>query len=179
MSLEQINRLIGGDTGKRVQDDFYATPDHAIRDILNRVTFSGEIWEPACGDGAISKALKMRGYQDVYSTDLVDRGYGDNHFDFLKSHRGTNNIITNPPFNISTKFVIHALDLATDKVVIFNKLTFLEGQTRRKILFSKYNLESVYIYSARVGFQGGGGMLAFAWYVFDKKFHGNPQLEWI
>jgi len=179
MSLEQINRLIGGDTGKRVKDDFYATPLSATHDILNRVTFDGEIWEPACGDGAISSALKLWGYQDVYSTDLVDRGYGDDHFDFLKSYRGTNNIITNPPFNISTKFVLHALDRVTDKVVIFNKLTFLEGQTRRKLLFSRYNLEKVYIYSARVGFQNRSGMLAFAWYVFDKKYHGLPQLEWI
>jgi len=38
-------------------------------------SFEGQIWEPACGDGAISRVLEAAGYQ-VISTDLIDRGYG-------------------------------------------------------------------------------------------------------
>lgn len=26
---------------------------------------------------------------------------------------------------------------------------------------------------------GGGGMLAFAWFVFNKEYNGKPRLEWI
>jgi hypothetical protein len=61
-------------------------------------TFEGSIWEPACGDGAISKVLEAAGYT-VISTDLVDRGYGHGGHDFLKSETPLGrNIITNPPY---------------------------------------------------------------------------------
>ena len=60
--------------------------------------FDGSIWEPACGDGAISKVLAEAGYQ-VVSTDLIDRGYGAGGQDFLKSDKPlAKNIITNPPY---------------------------------------------------------------------------------
>jgi hypothetical protein len=38
--------------------------------------FNGDIWEPACGDGAMSRELAAAGHT-VISTDLVDRGYGE------------------------------------------------------------------------------------------------------
>ena len=180
MPVDQLQRLTGfGDAAKRKKDDFYATPDDAIHALLDRETFEGSIWEPACGDGAISKILKDRGYH-VYSTDLVDRGYGDEHFDFLTSDATAPNIITNPPFNIGTEFVLHALKQTDKKVAIFNKLTFLEGQKRKHLIFSQKNLETVYVFSKRVTFNADkGGMLAFAWYVFNKSHYGDPVLKFI
>jgi hypothetical protein len=179
MSLDQMTRLAGSGNLNREKDDFYATPDWAIDALLDRVTFTGEIWEPACGDGAICKRLKHYGYNNIYATDLVDRGYGDAHFDFMNSRRQCENIITNPPFKIGTKFVLHALNLASKKVVIFNKLSFLEGKERRDRLYSLNMLECCYVFGERVGFNGGGGMLAFAWFVFDKEYNGKARLEWI
>ena len=184
MTLKTLHQLIGhGDKDKRVENDFYATPTFATEELLKRETFDGKIWEPACGDGAISKLLINKGYE-VYSTDLIDRGYGDDHFDFMKTLEPCENIITNPPFNIGTKFTIHALNCATKKVAIFNKLSFLEGKERRDNLFCRRNLHTVYVFSERVSFSPGnsqnkGGMLAFAWYVFDKTYYGNPAIEWI
>lgn len=179
MSLEQFTRLAGSGNPNREKDDFYATPDWAIDALLDREKFYGEIWEPACGDGAICKRLKHYGYDKIYATDLVDRGYGDAHFDFMNSLRQTDNIITNPPFKLGTKFTIRALGLAKRKVAIFNKLSFLEGKERRAKLYSYNMLESVYVFSERVGFNGGGGMLAFAWFVFNKEHEGEPRLRWI
>jgi hypothetical protein len=180
VSLEQLQRLTGhGDPEKREKDDFYATPDYAIDALLDREIFQGEIWEPACGDGAICKRLEKYGYTNVYASDLVDRGYGDVNIDFMTRIRSTDNIITNPPFNIGTKFTLHALRLAQKKVAIFNKLTFLEGKERRDKLYCQNHLKNIYVFSERVGFKGGGGMLAFAWFVFDKEHNGKPTLEWI
>jgi hypothetical protein len=179
VSLNSITRIVGSGNPNREKDDFYATPNWAIDALLDRETFSGEIWEPACGDGAICERLKTYGYNNIYATDLINRGYGDGHFDFLNSNRKTDNIITNPPFKLGTKFTLHALNLANDRVVIFNKLTFLEGKERRDKLFSLNMLKTVYVFGERVGFNGGGGMLAFAWYVFDKTYNGKPTLEWI
>ena len=182
MTVKQISRLIGtGPTNKRKENDFYATPDYVTDVLLENESFDGEIWEPACGDGAISKRLESHGY-NVYSTDLVDRGYGHDHFDFLLSHRRTKNIITNPPFNIGTKFTLQSLRLASSKVAIFNKITFLEGKERRQKLYSLRMLKTVYVFSERVGFDtktGKGGMLAFAWFVFDKSYLGDPILKFI
>lgn len=179
MSLEQVTRLVGSGNPDREKDDFYATPDWAIDALLDRETFQGEIWEPACGDGAICKRLEHYGYKNIYATDLIERGYGDTGLDFMNMRRTTNNIITNPPFKIGTKFTLHALNLASNKVVIFNKLTFLEGKERRDKLFSLNMLKTVYVFGERVGFNGGGGMLAFAWYVFDKQYNDKATLEWI
>jgi hypothetical protein len=163
----------------RVKDDFYATPLSATEALLKHEIFRGGIWEPACGDGAISEPLKQAGYS-VYSTDLIDRGYGDAHFDFLNSWRNCDNIVTNPPFKIGTKFTLHALAVAKRKVAIFNKLTFLEGKERRDKLYSLNLLKTVYVFSERQSFQGyNGGMLAFAWFVFDKGHYGDANIVFI
>ena len=43
------------------------------------------ILEPCCGIGSISKILKENGYS-VYSSDLIDRGYGEETgIDFFKN----------------------------------------------------------------------------------------------
>lgn len=83
---------------KRAAFEFYPTPPEATRALLSVEAFEGDIWEPACGDGAISKVLLEAGYE-VISTDLIDRGYGTGGHDFLKSTRPlAKNIITNPPY---------------------------------------------------------------------------------
>ena len=83
---------------KRAAFEFYPTPPEAVRALLSVESFEGSVWEPACGDGAISKVLEAAGYQ-VVSTDLIDRGYGAGRQDFLKSDRTfAKNIITNPPY---------------------------------------------------------------------------------
>ena len=92
--------------------EFYPTPPEATRALLSVEQFDGPIWEPACGDGAISKVLTAAGYQ-VVSTDLVDRGYGKGGYDFLKSTTPlAKNIITNPPYGthgLGDAFVRRAL----------------------------------------------------------------------
>lgn len=187
-NISGMQSYIGwGKSEDREQDDFYATPDRAIDALLARETFSGLIWEPACGDGAISKKLKSHGY-DVFSSDLYDRGYGVTGMDFLRqTTKVVPNIITNPPFKLGTKFTEHALNCVTEKVAIFNKLTFLEGKERRDRLFSRKMLKTVYVFSERVPFQKGsadntkkaGGMLAFAWFIFEKSFKGDPTIKFI
>ena len=178
MSVQTLHRIIGHGNN-RVKDDFYPTPTNATLALLENERFDGDIWEPACGDGAISSILKEKGYS-VYSTDLIDRGYGDAHFNFLNTHDIRDNIVTNPPFNIGTKFAIHSLHCARKKVALFQKLTFLEGKERRDRLFSLNMLRRVYVFSERQGFgDHKGGMLAFAWFIFDKEYQGKAEITFI
>ena len=167
--------------GDRSENDFYATPNLATQELLKKECFSGTLWECACGDGAISKVLINNGY-DVYSSDLINRGYGE-QLDFLQSDKKVDNIITNPPFNLSTEFTLHALKLARKKIIMLNKLSFLEGIKRNKEIFSKNKLKNIYVFSKRLNFlkQNGksNGLMAFAWFVFDNNYKGKANLEWI
>jgi hypothetical protein len=174
------------DPVNRQKDDFYPTPPIATRALLGVETFEGPIWECACGDGAISKILEAAGHT-VISTDLVDRGYGTQRIDFLMEYRArAPNIVTNPPFKFAREFVDNALRLTTGKVAILARLAWLEGKSRRE-LFERSPLARVWVFSERVPIvrngdemmAGGGGMIAFAWFVWEHGFAGKPTLGWI
>lgn len=174
------------DSENRQKDDFYPTPPIATRKLLAVETFDGPIWECACGDGAISKVLADEGYE-VISTDLVDRGYGASRVDFMMEWKPrAPNIITNPPFKFAREFVDKALSLTTGKVAILARLAWLEGKSR-KSLFETTPLSRVWVFSERVPMlrngdemmKGGGGMIAFAWFVWDHEYEGPARLGWI
>ena len=83
---------------ERQQHDYYATEPKAVELLLAEEEFAPVIWEPACGEGHISKVLEQHGYE-VISSDLIYRGYGDvKPCDFLKDTSVTNgDIVTTPP----------------------------------------------------------------------------------
>jgi len=41
---------VATDSENREKHDFYPTPPEATNALLDRETFDGPIWEPACGD---------------------------------------------------------------------------------------------------------------------------------
>ena len=68
-----------------------------IRALIDNEPFKGDIWECACGNGAMSNVLEETGCH-VPSSDLYDRGYGDAGVDFLDGGKRADNIVTNPPY---------------------------------------------------------------------------------
>ena len=182
--MAKSNRSIVGQSKGRPKDDFYPTPPSATLALLSVEEFAGSIWEPACGDGAISRLLEDRGHT-VVSTDLVDRGFGTGGVDFLLDHRTrAANIVTNPPYTLGQAFVEHALGRTDGKVAMFLKLVFLEGQRRRR-LFETSPLARVWVLSERLAVPRDGasythrGMIAFAWFVWEHGHEGPPTLGWI
>lgn len=171
----------------RQKDDFYPTPPEGTRALLAVETFDGPIWEPACGDGAMSRVLGDAGYS-VVSTDLVARGYGTPAVDFLLEHEArAPNIVTNPPFKLAQAFAEHSLRLTTGKVAMLARLTWLEGMARRPF-FEASPLARVWVFSGRLcclpagmtsGNGGKGGMVPYAWFVWEHGHQGPPQLGWI
>lgn len=174
--------LTGSSEKDRETQDFYPTPQYATLELLKREKFEGSIWECACGDGAISKLLPKE--NEIISSDIVDRGYGETGIDFLNTYKQVNNIVTNPPYKLAQEFIEHALECADKKVIMLLKLNFLEGQKRYK-LFADSPLKTVYVFSKRLSFDKGNekgkgnGLLAYAWYVWEKGFEGSPTIEWI
>lgn len=170
----------------REKDDFYATPRSAIEQLLQVEKFKPRVWEPACGDGAISRVLQESGYE-VTSTDLEDRGFGEPYVDFLIEQRNrAQDIVTNPPFKLATEFVTHAQRLTGGKVAMLLKIGFLEGPTR-EVIHSR--LARVWVIRRRVTFlkggkefsrsNGKGGIHTYAWFVWDWQHRGPVTLGWL
>ena len=174
---------------ERQEHDYYATEPSAVKILLEHEKFTHEIWEPACGEGHISKTLSAAGH-DVYSSDLIYRGFGDpESFDFLKDSLDDfdGDIVTNPPYKYALEFCQTALNTVKTghKVAMFLKLTFLEGKGRKKF-FQTNPPKTVYVFSGRVkcakngDFKSlGSSAVAYAWYVWEKGFHGDPVIKWV
>ncbi len=174
---------------ERQHDDYYATEPKATELLLKEETFSPMIWECACGEGHMAKVLEAHGYQ-VISTDLVYRGYGsEESLDFLKDSLGEfdGDIITNPPYKYALEFVEKALECVKigRKVAMFLKLQFLEGKSRKKF-FLKHPPKTVYVSSSRLNCAMNGefekypsSAVAYAWFVWEKGYMGNPVIKWI
>ncbi len=159
------------------RNDYYATDPKAIELLLEQEAFSRNVWEPACGEGHISKVLEEKGY-NVRSSDLIDRGYGTGEIDFLnQTSIFDGDIITNPPYKYAKEFVEKALALVPpgNKVAMFLKLTFLEGKVRRE-LFRNNPPMVIYVSSDRLRcgkngvFEGPRSAVAYAWFIWRRGY---------
>lgn len=191
-------------TKGREQDDFYATDPIAVDLLLNGCSkwldnifrFErrvGIIWECACGTGNLAERLRQQGF-DVIASDLKDRGYGLVGKDFLLTTRKNVSsfvkiILTNPPYSLANDFILHALDILPEGgvYIALMNISYLCGQKRYETIYSKGTLREVYLFSKRIECwrnndretYGGKAMVDFAWYVFQKGYHGQPTLYWI
>ena len=119
---------------KRKESDFYPTPPDVTRALLGFLNLERGtgVWEPACGDGAISKVLTDNGLC-VFSSDLrLDSGFGKADVNFLEiplDARCPDWIITNPPFALAEEFIRHALTF-TPRVAMLLKSQYWHAKKR-------------------------------------------------
>lgn len=145
-----------------------------------REKFNGLVWEPACGDLAMANVISK--YNEVRATDL---SLGQDFF--FEPMNAVPNIITNPPFKLAEEFIARSKQIATEKIAMLLKLSFLEGQKRFELFKdTKFPLKTVYVFCRRVTFhpkklenKKTSGMIAFAWYVWDKQHSGPATIDWI
>ena len=181
---------------ERETDDFYATHPKAIDALLayDGLQLPKHIWEPSCGTGCLSKRLIEKGY-DVFSSDLVDRGYGTGNMNFFEQttlpEKNIRCILTNPPYKFATDYVVHALSLLPEDgyLCLFLKTTFAEGQDRFRRIFAFTPpilvLQCVErILCAKNGEFGymedhGGSAVSYAWWIWRKGYKGKTMLDWI
>ena len=173
-------------TGSRRSDDFHQTPRIAVEALLGVEQFTGPIWEPACGLGAISEVLIAHGH-DTVSSDLVPRGYGQAPIDFLLEWQPrAPNIISNPPFKLALEFAENALRLTSGKVAMLLRLAWLEGQERRAF-FVAHPPARVWVFSKRLpmmhrenwtGRKASSPVPITAWFVWEYG-HVGPARRWI
>jgi hypothetical protein len=163
--------------------DFFPTPAWATFALIDNEDFKGDIWESACGDGAMSIVLERTGCS-VRSTDRFERGYGESGHDFLAATTRAGNIVTNPPYNCAEGFVASGVKLAKRKFALLLRLAFLEGANRTNTIFSRIPPSRVWVFSERITFymkgaqQAGSGTTAYAWFVWDKQAVAGTELKW-
>jgi hypothetical protein len=97
-------------------------------------------------------------------------------------------IITNPPYKYAAEFVEHSLEVINDgqKVAMFLKLTFLEGEKRRE-LFQRNPPARIYVFTKRINCALNGNAadfkkssaVCYAWFVWIKGNIKQPVIDWI
>jgi hypothetical protein len=114
-------------------------------------------------------------------------GFGETGIDFLSKEKlppEIKTIITNPPFKLAEDFVEKAFKMRIQQLALLCKLSFLEGQ-KRKIMYEKHRLSRVLVFSKRQTMtrngelSRNGGMIAFAWFIWDYSYLGRPTISWI
>ena len=190
--MNEGGKLAGGNPARgRVENDFYATHPDSTKALLEVEEIIYPALEPACGEGHIAELLEE---SKTYATDLINRGFGETGIDFLTKDfidfGVINTVITNPPFNLFQEFVEKALEIANKKVIMFGKLQALEGQKRATFL-QMTPLKTVYVFKKRQQPMRNGksndevtgkkmsSTMAFAWFVWEKGYTGQPIIKWL
>jgi len=175
----------------RAPYEFYPTPPEATRALLSVEQFDGSIWEPACGQGHISKVLASAGHQ-VVSTDLMSYGYGEAGRDFLAERKPlAKHIVTNPPYGrgLADAFVKHALQLTENnggKVAMLLAIQSLCHPLRHQ-LFTEYPPKTVYCLDrCECWPEGKSGRVTptlaaqrYCWVVWAPSHAGPTRLQWL
>jgi hypothetical protein len=160
---------------------------------LQHVRLRGAVWEPCCGDGAMSAVLAAHHY-DVISTDLVDRGFGTPGIDFLACRSvpaSCRSIVTNPPYGDTGShigqakssaamlaFLQHALTLTASvqgQLALLVRLQWIAGRRAADVL-SSGPFAAVVVLTRRIrwfemGERTNTAQHHHAWVVFD---HSHP-----
>jgi 23S rRNA G2445 N2-methylase RlmL len=141
----------------------------------------GNILEPACGDGAIVKVLKDNGYTEITAY--------DKETNFLKETKKYDTVITNPPFSLAYEFIQKAKEVSENKIYMLLPLNYLHGKKRYDNIYQDkdFGLRSVYVFTRypllgellRKDGKHNTGMVVYAWYVFQKGYNGNPEIDWL
>lgn len=171
--------------------DFYPSPPQAAWGLVaaEGALLPRNLWECACGDGALVRPLRASGRR-VVATDLVDRGCEDAiaRVDFLlelAAPEGVAGVVTNPPYGrLPDQFARRALELVNYAAFLL-PLYRLAGGERRA--FYADNLARVHVFSDRLpmmhrdGFDGPKAtqQTDFAWFVFDRRPGAPRALSWV
>ena len=176
---------------ERAKNDFYSTDPLAVQmlhkhDLLDK---NLPYWETAVGKGAISNELRRLGYKVTKETDLIDYGVGDTGQDFFSiNEKFEGNTITNPPYKNINDWILHSLELTTDKVYIFCRIQTLESMNRYEKIFKNNPPKYVCPFVKRVNcyreddhsFEKKASTICYSWFIWDNKEHTeDPIIKWL
>jgi len=157
---------------KRKDSDFYPTPSEATQALINsNLILNRNVWEPACGEGHMSKVLTNNGF-NVASSDINDMGFGECR-DFFETELPWDNcsVVTNPPFNLSQLFIERLIDLNCNNFALLLKSQYWHSQKRIKLFDLQppsYILALTWRLDFCFGERGGAPTMECLWVVWNK-----------
>lgn len=164
---------------KRKDSDFYPTPSEPIQALINTGLIpKGNLWECACGEGHMAKVFVENRY-NVAASDINETGYGVQK-DFLETQLPWENcsIVTNPPFNMSHKFIEHAYKLQPEVFALLLKANYYHAKKRIE-LFKQCPPSYILALTWRVDFcfgeRGNAPPMDCSWYIWVK---GDTQTKY-
>lgn len=155
---------------ERPRDDFFETPAASTQALIDaeKNFLPDVIWEPFCGNGAISRVLRSNGI-GVIETDLNEtRLSGEHRIDFLFEYKACESaIVTNPPFKLARQIIYHAKFIGIRYMALLLKADFLNCQRSLK-LFNHWRPARIHGLTIRPDFRNQGSpTMNCSWYVWD------------
>lgn len=183
--------------GNRIPFDLYETPYSMTRQLFEHYKgfdFDKKVFEPAAGNGAITKVLLEYFKNTVIESDIQPINFiSEKGSDFLKyNDEKYPYIITNPPFKLSTEFILKAMEVATEKFAFLMKIDFLTSIPRYEEIYSKqaisnFGLKYVKIFVRKPDLRSEiredgkykSGIDGFAWFIWEVGYNRKPMISWI
>lgn len=175
--LDLFGRPSTADTGERNDLDYYETPEWATASLLahHRMDREDLILEPACGDGAIVRALQAAGFSRIMTNDIDPRHPANRHRDaadpafwHMKTIQEVDHVVTNLPFDVAFPILEQAEIVAKGSVCLLLRLSFLEP-TRERGEWLALHPPSRIINLPRHSFRGSGNdTVTCAWFVWER-----------
>lgn len=175
MSLGELTDRIGN-LRKADEYQFVNTPPEATAAFLLREarrihTISRNVWEPACGEGAIVRVLEGFGFV-VEATDIrKHRVAGTGGIDFLLADAlFAPVIITNPPYaEVAGQFIRHAIALGVDYLALLLPSGFFQASAENIALWREHVPSRIWPIGFRLDWTGRKKPLPLphAWFVWD------------
>lgn len=172
----------------RKERDLYETPEWVTRALRPHLPSLGSVWEPACGCGQMVRVFHEWGLVQVDHTD-IDMGY-----DFLRQEtRPIEAIITNPPYELATEFIEHALRIMEPNaalegpciVAMLLRTDFDHAKSRSHLFrdcpaFAKKVVltRRIVWFEPEAGSKGKSPSFNHAWFIWDLKHEGAPTLAY-
>lgn len=186
--------------------DFYSTPTLEVTNAMLEAGIVVEdkiILEPCVGGGhmlegilAYNKIIRQTP-QKIIATDVKDRGYVKENIDiqyglecdFLSDEYPVNKadiIIMNPPYSIIEPFVIRALEIAPE-VLMLGRTQFVESESRFENIFKDNPPNKIFQYVDRIQCYKNGdtsitgsSAQAYSWFYWNKNLPINKtELYWL
>lgn len=172
---------------ERSKLDYYGTDPRSTRALLEVEQFCHLVWEPCAGHHLMANELLNAGYA-VKMSDIAEyEGHEHEIIDFFEYTGGWDgDIVTNPPYNLSTDFAVKALNILQPgkKLAMFLRLQYLEGTGRYEKVFKENPPKTIYVFinrqtSSKVDDFTVGSAVAYCWYVWEKGYKGCPSIKWL
>lgn len=135
------------ENSKDPKKDFCMTPPYAVPPLMKllNLPFGSTVWEPAAGEGDLTRALLNEGVAVIDTT----KERGVDFFDFALPEPLP--IITNPPFSIKLEWVERCYELTSNWALLLPVEAI--ASSRLRALFNANGGVSMLLFDSRIDFK--------------------------